>query len=267
MFSILLGCHNYCQAVRQPLAVRYTGLGAYSKYQVDVFSFTDNQAALAQLKNTAVGVYTERRFLLSAASMYAAAAVLPTKHGNFGVEADYFGFKNYNESQIGLAYARSLGSNLDVGIQFNYYGFRIPAYTASSALNFEVGAIAHISEKLHAGIHTYNPVGGKLSKTKDEKLSSFYKFGLGYEASEKFLITTEIIKEEDQPVNVQAGFLYNFMKQFFIRAGTSTVTAGSYAGIGIRWNSIRLDIAAGYHPQLGFTPGLLLIYNFNTKEE
>jgi hypothetical protein len=199
--------------------------------------------------------------------MYAAAAVMPAKQGNFGLEVDYFGFKNYNESQVGLAYARNLGSNLDIGIQFNYYGFRIPAYTGSSAINFEIGAIAHISEKLHAGIHTYNPVGGKLSKTNYEKLSSFYKFGLGYEASEKFLISSEIIKEEDQPVNIEVGFRYNFMKQFFVRGGISTETANSYLGAGISWNSIRLDIAAGYHPQLGFTPALLLVYNFKTKEE
>jgi hypothetical protein len=264
---MLLVEHACSQALRRPIAARYIGLGAYSKDHVDVFSFTGNQAALAQIKNTGAGVYGERRFLLAATNMYAAVAVLPTNQGNFGIEADYFGFKNYNESQIGLAYARSLGSKLDVGIKFNYYSFRIPAYASSAAINFEIGAIAHLTEKLHAGIHAYNPVGGKLSKTGDEKLSSVYKFGMGYEVSEKFLVSTEIIKEEDQPVNVDVGFEYNFMKQFFVRAGTSTETTNSYIGAGISWKNIRLDITGGYHPQLGFTPGLLVIINFNKKEE
>ncbi|MDB5222020.1 MAG: hypothetical protein JWN83_687 [Chitinophagaceae bacterium] len=234
---------------------------------MDAFSFTSNQAALAQIKTTAVGVYGEKRFLLSSTNLYSAVAVLPTKQGNFGLQADYFGYKNYNESQIGIAYARSIGSKLDIGIKFNYYGFRIPAYGNSSAINFEIGAIAHLSEKLHVGIHAYNPVGGKLSNTNNEKLSSVYKFGIGYEASEKFLVSTEIIKEESQPVNIDVGFQYNFMKQFFVRAGISTETTNSYIGAGISWKSFRLDITGGYHPQLGFTPGLLLMINFNKKEE
>ena len=266
-FLILFASNTYGQQVRQPIAAHYIGLGAYSKNHVDAFSFTSNQAALAQIKNTAVGVYGEKRFLLSSTNLYSAVAVLPTKNGNFGLQADYFGYKNYNESQVGLAYARSLGSKLDIGVKFNYYGFRIPAYGNASAVNFELGAIAHLSEKLHVGIHTYNPVGGKLSKTNDEKLSSVYKFGIGYEASEKFLVSTEIIKEEDQPVNVNVGVEYNFMKQFFVRAGTSTESTNSYVGAGISWKNFRLDITGGYHPQLGFTPGLLLIINFNKKDD
>jgi hypothetical protein len=264
---IFYTCYVFGQAVREPIAARYIGLGAYSINHVDAFSFTSNQAALAQIKSNAIGVYGEKRFLLSSTNLYSAVAVLATKQGNFGLQADYFGFKNYNESQIGIAYARGLGSKLDVGIKFNYYGFRIPAYGNASAINFEIGAIAHLSEKLHVGIHAYNPVGGKLSKTQNEKLSSVYKFGIGYEASEKFLVSAEIIKEEDKPVNVDVGMQYNFMKQFFVRAGTSTETANSYIGAGIGWKNFRLDITGGYHPQLGFTPGLLLIINFNKKEE
>ncbi|HUS00108.1 MAG TPA: hypothetical protein VMY77_00190, partial [Chitinophagaceae bacterium] len=78
---------------------------------------------------------------------------------------------------------------------------------------------------------------------------------------------TEIIKEEDQPVNVDVGIQYNFMKQFFVRAGTSTETTNSYVGAGISWKSFLLDITGGYHPQLGFTPGLLLIVNINNRDE
>ena len=255
------------QGIRQPIAARYTGLGAYSKNHVDAFSFSANQAALAQIKNSSAGVYGEKRFLLSSTNLYSAVAVLSTIQGNFGLQADYFGYKNYNESQVGLAYARSLGSTVDLGVKFNYYSFRIPAYGNASAINFELGAIAHLSEKLHMGIHAYNPVGGKLSKTQDEKLSSIYKFGMGYEASEKFLVSAEIIKEEDLPVNVDVGIQYNFMKQFFVRAGTSTETTNSYLGAGISWKNFRLDIAGGYHPQLGFTPGLLLIVNLNKNDE
>jgi len=263
---------NFCstafsQAVRHPISARYIGLGAYSVNHVDVFSFTSNQASLAQVKSAAVGVYGEKRFLLSDANMYTAVIALPTAQGNFGLQADYFGFTNYNESQLGLAYARSLGSKLDIGIKFNYYSIKIPGYGNSSAVNFEIGAIAHFSDKLHAGIHVYNPMGSKLSKQDDEKLGSAYTFGLGYEASDNFFVSSEINKEEDQPVNVNVGFQYNFLKQFFVRAGIATETTNSYAGAGISWKNFRLDVSGSYHPQLGFSPGLLLIINLQSKQD
>jgi hypothetical protein len=252
------------QSLRRPVAASYIGLGAYSIHHIDAFSFSSNQAALAQIKSPCIGVYGEDRFLLNAANMYAAVVALPTKQGNFGIEINYFGFKNYNESQIGFAYARNLGRLLDIGIKFNYFSFRIPAYQNSSSLNFEIGAIAHLTDKLNAGIHLYNPVGGNLSKTNNEKLSSIYKFGIGYEASESFLISAEIVKQEDLPVNVNAGVQYNFLKQFFARAGIASENESPYAGAGVSWNNIRLDISASYHPQLGLSPGMMLVVNFKS---
>jgi len=253
------------QTVRRPVAARYTGFGSYSINHVDVFSAVNNQASLAQLKSAAAGVYGERRFMLDELGFYQLAVALPTKSGNFGIKAGYFGFSDYNESQMGLAYGRKLGSKIDVGVQFNYNGIRISGYGNSSAINFEIGTILHVTEKLHAGMHVYNPVGGKFGKNQEEKLASVYTVGFGYEASEKFFASVEIEKEEDQTVNVNAGLQYKFLPQLMARTGISTNTSNVYAGIGLFLKSFRLDVVAGYHPQLGVTPGLLLVYNFSKK--
>lgn len=258
--------HTGAQSLHKPVAASYIGLGAYSVNQVDVFSITSNQAALAQIKNPSSGIYGERRFLLAATNMYTALLALPTRQGNFAFQADYFGYKNYNESQLGIAYARNVGSKLDLGIKFNYYSFRIPGYGGSSAVNFEIGAIVHLTDKLNAGVHFYNPVGGTLSKTGNEKLSSVYQFGVGYEASDGFLISAEIVKQEGLPVNINAGVQYNFAKQFFARFGIATENGSPYAGAGVSWSNFRVDISASYHPQMGISPGLMLIMNFKTKK-
>lgn len=260
------------QSLRYHLAQPYIGLSAYSQQQNDPLSFTGNQAALAQTKNAGIGIYGERRFLLNETSAYTLAATLPTIMGNFGIQLNYAGFKNFNENQFGLAYARNLGRKLDVAVQFNYYGYRIPAYGHASTVNFEIGAMFHLTDKLNAGVHVYNPVGGKLGtstslSTKDEKLASTYKVGLGYDASDNFFISTEIIKEEDKPVNVIAGLQYRFTKQFFAKAGFISESTTSYVGAGVSWNSLRLDISSSYHPQLGLSPGILLIIYFKSKAE
>ena len=255
------------QSLRYSLAQPYTSLSAYSQKQNDPLSFTGNQAALAQTKHAGIGVFGERRFMLKETSVYTLATAIPTRLGNIGVQINYAGFKNFRENKIGLAYARKLGKLVDVGVQFNYYGYSIPAYGKASAINFEIGAIFHLTDKLNAGIHVYNPVGGKLGKNSGEKLASAYKVGLGYDASDKFFISSEIIKEEDKAVNVIAGLQYQFAKQFFAKAGFISETGSAYAGAGVGWKNLRLDISSSYHPQLGFSPGILLLMRFNSKTE
>lgn len=257
----------FSQTVRRPVSAIYTGLGAYSMSHADVFSFTSNQASLAQLKNISAGVFSERRFMLEEMGLYQAAVGLLTSSGNFGLSAGYFGFSDYNETQLGLAYARSLGNKIDLGVQFNYNAIRITSYGNASAINFEIGTILHLTDKLHAGVHAYNPVGGKLGKNEEEKLASVFTVGMGYEASEKFFVSAEVEKEENQPVNVNAGMQYQILKQLMARTGIATSTSNIYFGTGFFFNSLRLDAAISYHPQLGISPGLLILYNFTKKEK
>jgi hypothetical protein len=267
LLSLCLFNTAHSQTLRRPVAAPYIGFGAYSFNHTDVFSFSSNQASLAQLKNAAAGVYGERRFMLSELSNYNAAIGLPTRSGNFGLKAGYSGFSDYNETQIGLAYARRLGNKVDIGVQFNYNGIRLAGYGNASAISFEAGTIFHISDKLHTGFHINNPVGGKFGKDQQEKLPSVYTVGFGYDASEKFFFSAEVIKEEDQPVNVNAGLQYKFIPQLLARAGMSSATSSAWIGLGLSLKSFRLDVTTSYHPQLGITPGLLLIVPLTPKGE
>ena len=110
--------HIEAQILRQPISITYTGLGAYSKNFVDVYSATSNQAALAQLKSGAFGVYGERRFMLEDLNGFSGIVAMPVTYGTFGLQADYFGSsKSFNESQIGLMYARKVSEQVDVGVK------------------------------------------------------------------------------------------------------------------------------------------------------
>ena len=252
---------GFCQTVRDPVSASYIGLGAYSNNDPDVFSFHTNQAALAKIKMLSAGIYGEKRFLLNELGLYNAAVALPTSSGNFGLDARYYGFSDYNESQLGLAYGRNLGAKVDVGVQFNYYNVRIAGYGNAAAINFEIGTIFHLADNLDAGMHVYNPLSSSLGKNDEEKLASRYSMGIGYDASEKFFISIEIEKEEDKPVNVNTGLQYKFLPQLLARIGISTATSSIYFGIGFGLRSMRFDVTASYHPQLGITPGLLLVFS------
>jgi len=265
MWIIFSAITSQTQSVRYPLAARYTGLGVYSKNNADAFSFQLNQAALANLKSMGSGVYAERRFLLEELNFYSLAVAFPLQFGGIGISAKYFGFPEYNETQLGLAYAKPLGK-IDVGIQFNYHSIHLPGYGKDALFYIEAGVIIHISEELYAGFHVFNPTGSKFGHNNVEKLASVYTAGLGYEASDKVFLSAEIIKEQDKPVNINAGLQYVFAKKFFARIGLLTETSNLYCGVGLKWSRFRIDITNSYHPQLGFTPGLLILFEGPAKE-
>ena len=264
-FSVLAPAEG--QVVKQPLSVHYAALGAYSKNFSDIFSATSNQASLAGLKTTAFAVFGERRFMLNELAAYSAIIATPISSGTFGLQADYFGSSYFNETELGAMYARKLSAAIDIGGKFNYHMIKVAGYGTASSVNFEVGAIFHLTEKLHSGIHVYNPASSKLGKTGAEKLASVYSFGFGYEASEKVFLSTEIVKREDQPIAVNTGFQYNLHPRLFIRSGVSTAGDNSYVSVGLNIGFGRIDINTAYHPQLGFTPGILLLVNFKKAAE
>ncbi len=250
----------FSQALRSPVSSAYELLNTYSIRHVDVFSFTNNTAALAQLKNFSIGAFAENRFGLKELNHFSAAAGWETNKGNFGLQSDYFGFSNFNEYQLGLAYARSLGESFDLGAQFNYFSYRIPSYGQYSTITFQVGAIGRLSEQLSVGIQVYNPVGGYLSKLNDEKLSSVYQFGLGYEPGENVILSATIEQEEGKSLNITGGIFYQFDKRFFARAGIRSDENIVFGAAGVAFDNLRVDIAVSHHPILGFSPGVMVIY-------
>jgi hypothetical protein len=240
--------------------MRYTGIGTYSRHFTDAFSVTNNQASLCNLQAAQAGVYTERRFMLQELNFISGAVAIPMRNSGTGLTISRFGSDSYNEMQAGLAYGKKLSNKVDIGVQFNYNTVNMTGYGGTSAISIEIGTIWHFTERLHGGVHLYNPVGSKYGKSISQKIPAVYKMGLGYESGEHFFISAEIAKEEGQPVNVNAGVHYAFHKQFFMRFGIATGVNNTFAGVGLKWKVCRMDLSVSYHPQLGFTPGLSLLF-------
>jgi hypothetical protein len=267
---LFFSCHFcfccFSQTAKQSFISPYIKTGAYSHKQADVFSFGTNQASLVTARSFSAGVFSERKFMLSDLNLFSAAFALPTTSGNFGLQVHRFGNSAYNETQAGIAYARKLSDYIDVGVQFNYYTMRIAGYGNAAAINFEAGAIFHFTDNLHGGVHVYNPTAGTIGKNEKERLPAVYSAGLGYDASESFFINAEIEKTENLPLSVNASIQYKFSERFLARGGMVSSTSVYFFGAGFILHNIRIDATASVHPQLGVTPGVLLIYTKPKKQ-
>lgn len=250
-----------------PLLRSYSGTGAYSRHQSDVFSFSANPAALGKTRHFAAGLYGERKFLLDELSSYSFAGTVPAFGGGFGLSVIKQGKEGMNQLQAGLAYGRELGEKIAVGAQFNYHSIAIAGYGSAAAVTAEAGMALRLTEQLEAGFHISNPAGGRFGEGGAEKLPAVYAAGIGYDASEKVYVAAFLRKEESLPADVMACMQYRIIPQVMVKAGCQSSPALFWMGAGFQYQSLRIEAAASYHLQLGITPGVLFIFSGKNKKE
>ena len=251
---------GYGQTVRFPLNCAYTSSTVYSTKFSDVFAAAANPGTLARLNNRAAGIYAERKFMLKELPYYQAIIAVPSKKGGFSISLHYSGNPLFSEWQAGIGYGRKLNEKIDLGARINYCSINAGSYGAAATINAEIGAIWHITEELHLGLHIYNPFGGKFGKELNEKIPAIYRSGIGYEISEKVFICTEIVKEENTPANINLTLQYKFLDQFYVKTGLATANGQFFMGTGLRFDKLQIDVISSWHQQLGFTPSIVFIF-------
>lgn len=246
---------------------RSTAMGNASITFADVFSTTTNQAGMAFVQNYTVGVYGDRKFVNAAINNFNAAAVIPVsnKVGSFGLSANFYGYKYYNETKIGLAYARKFGEKFSMGLQFDYLRMMIFENGSKNFFTVELGFQYKPWKVLTIGAHIYNPIPYKVDKVFNDRLPTVIKFGLGYEPSPKVLLAAEYEQDIHYKPQFKGGIEYRPIKYLHVRAGVQTTPFSASLGVGINIKGLNIDIASSYHPVLGFTPQAAIIYSFAKK--
>lgn len=228
----------------------------------DEWAVLNNQAGFARLNNLATGFYYENLFMMKETGYRAGVFILPTRSGNFGLGITHFGFREYNESQIGVAYAKMFGPKFSVGLKLNYYhrGFG-ENYNSVNYLTFEVGIQADLTDQLSIGAHVYNPAGFFFEKEKKELIPSLFRLGLSFSLTKQVLLSIQADKDLFHPVNIRLGTEIRIADQFFIRAGTTTNPFTNAFGAGIALKKLRMDISGSVHYILGYSIQVSLQYS------
>ncbi len=246
-----------------PEGARSAAMGHASVALTDFWSLQNNQAALAFYDHTAAGFYYENRFLVKELSLKSGGFVLPVSAGTFGARVSYFGYPKYNESKFGLAYARSFGKILAVGLQLDYLMVSIgDDYGHTGAASFELGLLSQVTDNLSIGAHVFNPTHTKIADYDDERLPTVFRLGAAYHFDEDFLLSAEVEKDTDFNPVFRMGFEYHIIKAVYVRGGIST-NPGTYAfGFGLHLGRLQVDLSSSVHQVLGYSPQVSMVYQF-----
>ncbi len=244
---------------------RGLGLSGASVAFSDINSAWSNQAGLAFIDKMAFSAFGEQRFLMADLGSYAFAAAYPLqKVGTFALTLQHFGASAYNEQKIGLGYARRLGENFSIGIQFDYLATRIPDYGSSHNFTAELGLLYRFSSQFTLAAHIYNPFRVRLASS--DPLATLFRTGFIYSPSKQVSLIGEVEKDFLYPISGKIGVEYRPHERFVVRTGIGTAPFRASFGVGVEWQGILIDFASSYHQILGFTPGISLTYQVKSEK-
>ncbi|MCB0804562.1 MAG: hypothetical protein KDC05_02125 [Bacteroidales bacterium] len=243
----------------------------------DSWALFNNQAGIVASDGMMAMADWQNRFLVNGLSQNSVGLLFPVGSGTLGTGLQYFGYELYNESKLGIAYAKRLGENSSAGLQLDYFNRHIAeGYGNAGAITFEIGFISKLNDVLTVGVHVFNPIQAKYSGSTDEKIPSVFVVGLVYKIDESLLITAETEKNMNFKPLIRTGFEYEVVEKVAVRIGFSTQPArtGSESfsaanmytfGFGYQLDRLIVNIAASVHQVLGWSPGVSLSYAFTRK--
>lgn len=246
---------------------RSAGMAYNSVTAHDFWGAFNNQAAMAWDAKLSAGAFFDNKFFLTEMSTRGFGVTLPaTRHDAFGLTFSQYGYSAYNETKVGLSYAKSFANKVAAGLQFDYLR------TASSLENgskgvftFEFGLQSKVSKKMTIGFYVFNPIHSILSDYNgyNEYVPVVLRFGVSYCFSDKFILETEIEKDLHNDAIIRIGGEYQLNEMFYLRGGLSTGVVQYAFGIGTKWKGFSFDIGSAYHQVLGVSPAVSLHYDFS----
>lgn len=259
----------FAQYESQSAGARFAAMGQTVTAQTGLWSLSGNQAGLSGVASPLCGIYYENRFLMQELGLRAAALALPIKNGVLGFTANQMGFSLYRENLLGLAYARSLGPRLAIGLQLDYLAFQQGQnYSNHQLLTFELGLQYQATEQLRIGAHVFNPQKQKTKGNYPIQITSSFQFGILYSIEPAIHLTADFSQTTEKSARIGTGIEYIHQKKYAFRAGFSSTPAQYSFGFGLPIGPIYADFSSRLHPVLGFSPQVgLSIPVFKKKKQ
>jgi hypothetical protein len=223
-----------------------------------------NPAIISSETNNHVSLNYDNRFELKELSTKSLSVSFSNALLNCGLALSYFGYKLYNETQIGVAFSREFTSCLSMGIQCNYYNIYFSSDEGNKgSLITQIGLLSKIAPNLQIGFHAYNPTQSKLTISSSEKrIPSIFSLGANYFFNENIRGIIQVDKEIEYPLIWRCGFEYFLLKKFTIRLGGYGNPFTPCIGTSLSHNKFCLNINVERHQILGVNSNVELSYSF-----
>ncbi len=220
-----------------------------------------NQALLANRNSFSLGVNYENRFSIKELGIRTIGLSVPAGKASLGAIYSHFGYTDFKRDMAGLACGLKLSSNLDAGIQIDYYSERTSGeYNNNQTVTFETGLVLSPSESVKIGVHLFNPVPGQSRKM---NLPTSLRVGAGTELSKILFAGIEAEMSSGSKMTLRTGLDYEAATNLWLRGGYSTNNSSFSFGLGYLTKIVQIDLGFLTHEKLGVTSSVSLIFKIH----
>ncbi|MDR2499087.1 MAG: hypothetical protein LBD28_06570 [Tannerellaceae bacterium] len=234
-----------------------------------------NEVIFSAMFNPALTAIAPRSMQLSYFDRYsvkelgAASGCLYLRHPALsgGLHIASFGYDAWRETMFRLPIAKQLSERLSLGVSVQYAILQTELYEDQPAqLSVDAGMTWAPAEGWMLGLLLMNYPSVTFSATGDGRLQEFMpcriQLGGQWAANDETLLAATIDCRSFRYIDVHAGIAYRAFERVELRGGIKLASLLPSFGVGYEWEPLAVDMAATYHPVLGFGYGLGMSYNF-----
>ena len=242
---------------------RLTALGNNGAAVADIWSTDANPSGITAFTSPMAAINYTKFLFDTDLSKQAISFILPIKNNFAGLNFQRYGISEYNEIKAGITLAKQFGETLSIAVKANYHQIKISNYGATTGFSVDVGAMYKYNDLLTFGLYVNNPSLKKYSsKAISNSIPSVIHLGAAYKASDKLIIASTISKDFKTAVDVGLGIDYKLIELISLRGGLTAKPFKQYAGFGLNYKKLMLDVAVENDPYLDFKPQIALAYAF-----
>jgi hypothetical protein len=169
--------------------------------------------------------------------------------------------------QTSLGFTKFISENTSVGLRFNYLIRHLKGSQNNNSIGAEISLKYKITKGLQSGLNIINPQGFFYKENDGVfKNESCFKWGLLYDVSKQFYVFLDLLKPENSQYGIVGGCSYNFNKSVDAMYSFSLNEMSNRLCIGFYLNKLKVKLMSSFHPQLGYSPSIMLLSNLNRKD-
>lgn len=241
---------------------RFTALASAGVSLADSWSIQQNQAGLASIKKLTLAIAVEKPFAGYDLSTQSIILIIPFRNNVVGLSFQRYGVTSFSEQRTALSYAKNFGDKLYAALNFNYHSLKIENYGATQTYSVEAGLQYRLNPKFTFGVHVANPGRSAAINETYANLPFRFQIGASYNFSEKVMLCSAFEHNFGKQTDSKFGMEYQIFSLLYLRGGVSANPFKQYAGFGVNYHQLRVDIATSSHPALGYSPQIALSYEF-----
>jgi hypothetical protein len=225
-----------------------------------------NPAGASYTQNASFMIFTSRLFGLRELSHKATAAIFPSPYGHFCLRLQTFGNAIYRENIFAGGWGYQLRRRVYYGLLCRINHIYIKKYDSALSFTIDAGILFMLSDRILLGLSASNLNHGKMGKSKD-MIPQIIRAGVSYRPMAGLTLAVELDKDPRFPVEFKCGMEACPLENLMLRCGFGREPSVFSTGIGISWQSFRIDYAITTHPVLGTTHQASITIHFKTTDD